>query len=888
MQSIPMRCVAFLSFALAFILIPLPAAAQEETAVPESRLAEILAGGTPENVDELRALQGHVQRLVERVLPATVSIPYGSGVLVRGDDSTYVLSAGHVIVSKGRELSIELTDGVRLQGVTQGADHPSDVGLIQVHTETEHPVVEIGTSADLKEGQWVLMLGHSTIRKPGRTAPVRLGRVLYAPESGYIVSDCTMQWGDSGGPLFDMDGRVVGINSRNNRNLAMNLHAPIDALVKQWAELKLGKVTPLPLFGRNATLRGVQSVEDRIRSLSQGDAMRKTWASASALANPSVVRVLVGDAERALGTVVAPDLVVTKYSELAVDDGNAKRTCRQGERSWPYSIVGFDRPADIALLRIASANLEPIAWHDEIPGVGALLASPDGASEPIGIGVLSAAPYQHTAPCASLGVRSASLNKEPATLDEVLAHGAARAAGLRSGDIVLQFGQERVDNCQQLSKLVSTRSPGDKVRVTVERGDAELTFEITLENNREPIQTKQEYVWGPLSEVRSGFDTVLQHDTVLKPEHCGGPVIDLDGHAIGMNIARAGRVETLAIPASEVQRIVAGLLTASKQAKLAEETTDTDGPETDPLYSDGVLKPDNAISDYINRWGKHLLKQDRDPNPSILSRLGDRWVKSNRLKSELSRILDRQVDLIEPSNVPLSSEELLEICLPGVLVISGIMESNRIPPGHASGFVISEDGLALTNHHVMQTLGRGDLVVATTLSGRVVRVKEILAANEADDVALIQLEGDGFHPLPIAKSAMVGSDLVAISHPGNAFFSLTEGLLARRTRVSGRHRIMVTTEFAVGSSGGPILDRFGSVAGMVERTQSIAKKTVPVQIEKGAFKLGKSERASGLFLNMDHEMTLRYAVPCQSLRAFLRPLPLDPASSGEVGNPIRN
>ena len=236
-----LRTAALLSLALILPLPSFPVVAQEEAGVTGSRLAEILAGGTPETIEELRALEGHVQALVERVLPATVSIPYGSGVLVRRDEDTYVLSAGHVTVSKGRELSIQTTDGTQMEGVSLGADRLVDVGLIQVHTEAEHPVVEIGTSADLKEGQWVLMLGHATIRKSGRTAPVRLGRVLYAPDSGYLITDCTMQWGDSGGPLFDMNGRVIGINSRNNRNLAMNLHAPIDALVKRWAETTKGQ-----------------------------------------------------------------------------------------------------------------------------------------------------------------------------------------------------------------------------------------------------------------------------------------------------------------------------------------------------------------------------------------------------------------------------------------------------------------------------------------------------------------------------------------------------------------------------------------------------------------------------------------------------------------------
>lgn len=542
-----------------------PAAADE---VAESRLAEILAGGTPETVDELRALQGHVQRLAKRVLPATVSLSSSSGVLVRRDDRIYALGTAHTTRSAGRKMLIRTTDERNLQGVTLGADHGSDVGLVQVDTEGEHPAVEIGASADLKRGQWVLMLGHPSGRKPGRTAPVRLGRVLGVAKSGYIVTDCTMQGGDSGGPLFDMNGRVVGINSACTPNLAANLHGPIDALVKQWAELQEGKAT-------QATRSKVNPLGVVLaKSLSQGDAMRKPWTSIVARANPSVVRVLVGDEERALGTAVATDLVVTKYSELAVDDDNAKRTCRQGTDSWPYSIVGYDRPADLALLRIVGGRLEPIVWRDTTLGAGSFLASPGGDDEPFGIGVLSAAPYQHTQPHILLGVWFKNWFEGPAELQHAIENGSAHAAGLRDGDVVVQFGPERIDNGQQLLGLLSQRRLGDKVDVSVKRDDAELTFEVTLGSNFEFMRSPQEVVWGPLSEVRRGFATILQHDTVLKPEHCGGPLIDLSGRAIGLNIARAGRVETLALPAGEVQRLVTRLLTASQQAKPAGKTAE--------------------------------------------------------------------------------------------------------------------------------------------------------------------------------------------------------------------------------------------------------------------------------------------------------------------------
>lgn len=226
------------------------AARPPSSQVTAQRLTKILAGENPKSVAELEAMQQHVQALMRIVLPATVSLNGASGVLVRRGDTTYMLCAAHVTRSADKSISINLTNGDRLRGTSLGANHQSDVSLVRVDTEGDHPTVEIGSSSKLQRGQWVLMLGHPSGFKQGRTAPARLGRVLRVPKTGYVITDCTMQAGDSGGPLFDMQGRVVGINSRINRNLAMNMHAPVDALVQQWEELQEGKVTQAPRRSR--------------------------------------------------------------------------------------------------------------------------------------------------------------------------------------------------------------------------------------------------------------------------------------------------------------------------------------------------------------------------------------------------------------------------------------------------------------------------------------------------------------------------------------------------------------------------------------------------------------------------------------------------------------
>lgn len=227
-------------------------------AIAPERLAEILAGDDPANLAELQAMQTHVQQLVAKVLPATVSLPGASGVLVRRDGTSYVLCAAHVTMMADRRINITLNDGGRLRGTSLGANHRNDVSLIHIDSLGDHPAAEIGKSAELKRGQWVLMLGHPSGKKQGRSAPARLGRILRVPKTGYLVTDCTMQAGDSGGPLFDMQGRVVGINSRINPNLAMNMHAPVDAIVNEWDDLRKGKVTQARRRGRPQLTFGVE------------------------------------------------------------------------------------------------------------------------------------------------------------------------------------------------------------------------------------------------------------------------------------------------------------------------------------------------------------------------------------------------------------------------------------------------------------------------------------------------------------------------------------------------------------------------------------------------------------------------------------------------------
>src|SRR6185295_17501933 len=101
-------------------------------------------------------------------------------------------------------------------------------------------------------------------------------------------------------------------------------------------------------------------------------------------------------------------------------------------------------------------------------------------------------------------------------------------------------------------RLIREYGPGTTLELTIRRGEEEHVLSATLTHpfgNFLSRIAQQNHMGGSLSLRRTGFPAVIQHDTVLSPEDCGGPVVDIDGAAVGLNIARAGRTESFALPA---------------------------------------------------------------------------------------------------------------------------------------------------------------------------------------------------------------------------------------------------------------------------------------------------------------------------------------------------
>jgi serine protease Do len=187
-------------------------------------------GGAPSGVSDLRAMQSHVQRLATEVKKSTVGVQvgaaWGSGVIISKDG--YILTAAHVAGRPNLECEVTLADGTEVPAKTLGLYRTFDAGLMKITKPGEYPFADVGNSSKVREGQWCLAMGHPGGYQNERGSVLRLGRILLVQKDA-ITTDCTLVGGDSGGPLFDMEGHVIGINSRIAERLTTNMHVPVSA-----------------------------------------------------------------------------------------------------------------------------------------------------------------------------------------------------------------------------------------------------------------------------------------------------------------------------------------------------------------------------------------------------------------------------------------------------------------------------------------------------------------------------------------------------------------------------------------------------------------------------------------------------------------------------------
>ena len=620
------------------------------------------ANATGPDVD-FSDLQSRIQSTVAKTMPAVVGCnikgrPGGFSAVIVSKDG-YILTAAHCVANgnkaKKAEYVVHLSDGRKTKAEALGFNRTLDCALMKITEEGEWPFAEMGDSDQIVQNQPCVGISHPEGHNAKRGAVVRFGRVrqIVTPRAGMIQTTCLIEPGDSGGPVFDFEGKIIGINSQIGKDLNANYQVSIATFEKYWEKLKKkGSFTPkgtpgVPLLGLNmsSSRKGIAVSKvtedgiaakagvakgDRIKRINDGRVMSSRQfmtqyiklyqagaksltvtittgedeprdvvfelperAPRSGTAMPELenliqqaarledelddTTLLIGSKQltRSLsvyGTLVSDDgLIVSKASQVGDKDIYVK--LRTGVRL-DTEVLARDQQTDLVLLRCADlpsqrfASLEPLSEEPKKPGLGHILLTPNsrgpGCVSVLGSKTFASGDSAKSPPSAYLGVYWTG---KPIKIVRVVPGTPADKAGLRLGDTIVSIrvhnsdgpGEEvQAKSLITMQKFLQPLKPGQYVLLKTKRGQAESMSRIQLIKRpyREIKRHAADFLVGGKSERRTGFKSAFTHDATIQQKECGGPVFDMQGNFVALNIAKHSRAQIYAVPADVVRAFV--------------------------------------------------------------------------------------------------------------------------------------------------------------------------------------------------------------------------------------------------------------------------------------------------------------------------------------------
>jgi serine protease Do len=186
-----------------------------------------------EKVD-LFQIQQSVKQVLPKVLPCVVAIDGGSGVVV--SSKGLILTASHVAGRAGRIVQVRFPDGRITQATTLGTNNSTDASALQINSPGPWPFLSLVKKSELRPGDWCLALGYPSSYPRNTQASLRVGRILKI-EPHELTTDCLLMGGDSGGPLVNLQGDIIGINSRVKNRIDENFHIPSSVFIDEWNKI---------------------------------------------------------------------------------------------------------------------------------------------------------------------------------------------------------------------------------------------------------------------------------------------------------------------------------------------------------------------------------------------------------------------------------------------------------------------------------------------------------------------------------------------------------------------------------------------------------------------------------------------------------------------------
>jgi serine protease Do len=309
-------------------------------------------------------------------------------------------------------------------------------------------------------------------------------------------------------------------------------------------------------------------------------------------------------------------------------------------------------------------------------------------------------------------------------------------------------------------------------------------------------------------------------------------------------------------------------LTATSANQLPWETPNAPAGTGDLLLKENEPIPDLATGVIDNR----LLYN------TFVER-GEKLIADARILDgkEMLESLERAPSQIQrdiPNVAPVASDALHERMMKASLLIGKLYDCGQCNDLHANisgGVVITADGLAVTNYHVLaRSEGTVKGLIAMNYQGECFAIAEVLAASKDSDVAVVRLATDrALDPVPLAeRSPKSLTPVMVLSHPHNNFYSLTTGVASRLTTApligNGATWLEITAEFSGGSSGSGVFNNRGELVGLVSRIHPLFRGNKPKNAASDSTRPANPDRAQPF-----PEQILRRCVPMEAIRSLL-------------------
>jgi len=454
--------------------------------LPILALALCPAGFGQYSPKEMKEMQSKVQALVKKATPATVALVgragTGSGVIIDKDGT--ILTAAHVMGSS-ETMTVVFPDGKRAQAKVLGGDYARDIGMVKITDEGEYPFVKVGDSDTIEPTTIVITLGHPGGFDAARRPPVRIGRAYNSGKTGrFIRSDCTLIGGDSGGPLFNLDGEVIGIHSSIGESLVVNNHAPVNVATKDWDRMKSGEQWGRSRQGSpDQPVMGVRLSRESRDGVLVDEVFADSPGEKAGLKDGDVIVRFDGQEVKQYENLFNRLIRKKAGNTVAVKVKRGEETLDlkiKLERRGDYYSPERERERQRRERERENNPDEPEGSEESkpAPAPGPRPKRPEMEKEDEG----KKAPEAEPAEPAKRGFLGVAITPadDGIRITEVIAGTGAQQAGLRVGDLITKIDGKAVATAPDLIAAIGSRAAGAKVSFDIRRDGKTQTVEVTL------------------------------------------------------------------------------------------------------------------------------------------------------------------------------------------------------------------------------------------------------------------------------------------------------------------------------------------------------------------------------------------------------------------------